>query len=128
MKYRKLDEYGDYVLGGRGHFLTGREAVGQAIRTRLLLLLGEWWEDPEDGLPLFEKILASFHGEDVSDIDLIISERILGTQNVTGLAEFESKYDLSTRQYTAFCMVDTEFGTVGLEIGGDRMVNVKVMF
>lgn len=127
MRYRKLDEHGDYILGSRSHFLTDREAVGQAIKTRLLLLLGEWWEAPEDGLPLFEQILTTFHDESASDIDLIISERILGTKGVTGITEFSSSFHVADRQYTAFCKVDTEYGVVGLEIGGGSLTSVKVV-
>ena len=54
MIYRMLDADGDYVFGRSKHaYLEGVEAVAQAIKTRLLLLYAEWWEDREDGLPLF---------------------------------------------------------------------------
>lgn len=57
MKYRALDENGDMTAGnGDKDFIYSTDAIAQAIRTRLLLLYGEWWEDQEDGLPFFEKI------------------------------------------------------------------------
>lgn len=60
MIYRKLDQNGDYVFGGNGScYISGLNAVKQAILTRLRLLLGEWWEDETDGLPLWQKILAA---------------------------------------------------------------------
>ena len=64
MRYRALSPTGDFSFGKGGQdYLTGTEAIAQAIRTRLLLLLGEWWEDQEDGLPLFQRILGS-RGDD----------------------------------------------------------------
>ena len=57
MKNRRLTDNWDYTFGhGINDYLTGVEAVAQAIKSRLLLLYHEWWEDLEDGLPLFEKI------------------------------------------------------------------------
>ena len=74
MLHRRLDEDWDYVFGhGKADYLTGREAVGQAVKTRLLLLYGEWWEDLQDGLPLFEKILASPGSEqNLQAVDVIL--------------------------------------------------------
>lgn len=110
MKYRTLDENGDSTFGSK-QFLTAREAVGQAIFTRLRLLYGEWWENTADGLPLFEGILGAYGGEEVRGaVDLIISERIQGTQNVTELVTYESSFDANTRHYSAFCIVNTAFG------------------
>ena len=110
MKYRTLDENGDSTFG-KQNFLTGLEAVAQAILTRLRLLYGEWWEDTADGLPLFESILGAYGGDVAREaVDLIISERIQGTQNVTALVSYESTFDPNTRDYAAHCIVDTTFG------------------
>lgn len=121
-----MDENGDYTFGRRDEFLRGREAVAQAILTRLRLLLAEWWEDTEDGLPLFEKVLSTFHGENPEDIDLIFSDRILGTPNVTNIERFDSSFDLQTRTYSASCLVDTVYGQIGAEIGGPRAEMIRV--
>ena len=51
MQYRILDENGDYTLG-QNSMKKDKEAVAQAIQTRLGLLYGQWWENTEDGLPL----------------------------------------------------------------------------
>ncbi len=54
MIYRKLDENRDYIFGrGKNAYPEGADAVAQAIKSRLLLLYSEWWEDLEDGLPIF---------------------------------------------------------------------------
>ncbi|MDU5080223.1 hypothetical protein [uncultured Tissierella sp.] len=112
MKYRSLDSDGDYVLGYRKNiFLFGREAVGQAIKTRLKLLLEEWWENTEDGLPLFQQILGTFGGEDnLNGVDLIIQERILSTQDVIGLKDFQRNFNFKTREYTFSAIVETRYG------------------
>lgn len=105
-------------MGEKNHFLSGRAAVAQAIKTRLLLLLGEWWEDIEDGLPLFESILATFRAQDdAEDVDLIFSERIAGTQNVIEILDFNSEFNPNTRTYSASCKVSTAFGPINVQIG-----------
>lgn len=122
MRYRQLTSTGDYIFGqGNLDYITGREAVSQAVRTRLKLLLGEWWEDLEDGLPLFQVILLQRNTEDGRrTIDLLMQERILGTMYVTGISSFTSA--VKNGQYKATATIDTEFGqiveTTELEVGG----------
>ena len=57
MIYRKLTETGDYSFGrGSQDFVEGVEAVAQACKTNMLLLLGEWWENLENGLPTLQDL------------------------------------------------------------------------
>jgi len=127
MKYRKLDENGDTTFG-RQVFYTGREAVAQAILTRLRLLYAEWWEDITDGLPLFENILGAYGADDVREaVDLIISERIQDTENVTVLLSYESNFDPNTRTYSAYCEVDTAFGEFALRIA-ENLNRIEVIY
>lgn len=112
MKYRRLDENWDYVFGhGKTDYLTGREAVGQAVKSRLLLLYGEWWEDLEDGLPLFERILAS-SGSDANKkaVDIIFARRIGDTTGVLNASWYDSSFDRNKRAYSFSCRVDTVYG------------------
>lgn len=113
MRYRKLDGCGDYILGRRNEMYEGTEAVAQAVKTRLLLLLGEWWESPSDGTPLFEKVLGQrLKASDSPDeIDLVFSERINGTQGVSDISAFESKINPETREYKASITIKTIYGT-----------------
>ena len=112
IKYRTLDENGDSTFGNE-KFLTGQEAVAQAILTRLRNLYGEWWENVEDGLPLFEQILGVYGGEAAREaVDLLFSQRIQGTRHVRGLASYEGQFDPQTRRYSAQCVVDTDFGEI----------------
>jgi len=127
LKYRKLDENGDSTFGNQS-FVNGREAVAQAILTRLRLLYGEWWENTADGLPLFEKILGAYGGDNVREaVDLIISERIQQTQNVTQLLTYESEFDANTRLYSANCTVDTAFGEFSLNIS-ENFNQIEVIY
>lgn len=118
MKYRKLDENDDYVLGSRGDmFHTGTAAVAQAIKTRLKLLVDEWWENTEDGLPLFEQILGAFGGDDnLNGVDLIVQERILSTPNVLELKDFQRDFNIKTRKYTFTAKVNSIYGDLEIKM------------
>ncbi len=112
MIYRMLDSDGDYVFGrGKHAYLEGIDAVAQAIKTRLLLLYAEWWEDREDGLPLWEQILAAPGSQDsINAVDLIFKERIEGTTGVLSLLGYESDFDRDNRKYTFKAAVETMYG------------------
>ncbi|MDF2636581.1 MAG: hypothetical protein K0R78_3455, partial [Pelosinus sp.] len=101
MIYRRVDRNYDYTLGSnRQNFIADREAVGQAVSTRLKNLYQEWWEDTEDGLPLFEQILGVFmYGNNKQIVDQIIQKRIQETLHVTGISNFTSEFDNQTRKY-----------------------------
>lgn len=113
MKYRKLDENGDYTIGRHNELYEGTEAVAQAVKTRLLLLLGEWWENRKDGTPLFEKVLGQRLKIDEApdEIDLIFSERINGTQGISDITKFESGIDAESRAYKADITIKTVYDT-----------------
>ncbi len=113
MIYRRLDANGDYTFGqGKQDFLRDIDAVGQAIMTRLKLLLEEWWEDRQDGLPLWQSILGATGAQNTRIADSLIRARILGTENVTGIASFTSSFDRAPRAYQFRAVVDTVYGKV----------------
>lgn len=113
MKYRKLDINGDYVFGGGStDMLRDKSACAQAIKTRLLLLFGEWWEDLKEGLPLFQNILAQ---RDIKLAEKVLIERIQGTQHVNQITYFQSFFSNETREYTFYATVDTDFGEIILQ-------------
>lgn len=125
MKYRKLSETGDYTFG-QNKFLKDREAVGQAIITRMKLLYGEWWENTDDGLPLFEQILGTFDSQQNRNaIDLIISERISSTQGVKNIVRFESEFQ--NRLYSAQCTINTIYGEITLSFS-DNSKKLEVIY
>ena len=120
MRYRRLDSAHDMTFGrGVRDYLedsTGNPvAVAQAIKTRLLLFLGEWWESLDDGLPLWQQILGR-RIRDKAVIDQILVKRIRGTimpdgrYPVLDVLNVQSTYDGDTREYSFTCEVDTLYG------------------
>ena len=109
MRYRSLKN-GDYFFGGgNNEFLSGVEAVSQAIITRIKLLLNEWWENLNEGTPLWENILGN-SGKDIELVDKIILSRILGTEGVLQVKDYESSFNSETRAYSFKATVDTIYG------------------
>lgn len=110
MKYRALDPSGDYIFGkGSQDFLGEAAAVAQAIQTNLALFKGEWWEDLEDGLPMFQSILQNNDSkEQLGIIDMFVKERITSTQGVSRIDSYQSSY--YNRTYSAVGSVTTTSG------------------
>jgi hypothetical protein len=102
MIYRQLDSNHDYQLN---KFLKDSpETVGQAVKTRLLLWLGEWSFDTSDGTPYLEDIFGVN-----TNYDLEIQNRILGTDNVLEILDYSSKID-TNRNLTVTTRLNTTFG------------------
>lgn len=106
MIYRQMVG-GDYSMGKP--FLSRAAAVGQAIYTRMKLLQGEWWEQIDDGLPLFQNILGTRgHPDSLHAIDLLVQARITETPHVSQIKDFQNTYE--DRTYSFRCNVETDFG------------------
>lgn len=122
VSYRKLDGNGDYIFGhGLADFYKNADAVGQAVKTRLLLLYGEWWEDLENGTPLFEGILGRTLTDDsLRAVDLIIKDRVLGVEGVSAIKTYNSSIDRRKRIYSIEMEIETIYGEtyVSLDFGG----------
>lgn len=109
MRYRKLDKNFDFVLGhGTGDFFVNLpEAVGQAVLTRLRLWRGEWFLDIEEGTPYVPAVLGK---HTMLSYDFAIRQRILDTEGVTSIDEYESLLDDDTRQLTISATISTIYG------------------
>ena len=108
MIYRKMDANGDYTFGSNSSsYLSKNEAVAQAISTRLKLLIYEWWEDLEEGTPLWQSIVSS---RDISEAANIIRKRIIGTDHVKNLTFFDYSWDNTNRKLSIRAQVDTDYG------------------
>jgi len=116
MKYRRLDENKDYVFGqNEQDFVDEKTAVEQAIYTRLKLLYGEWWENIEDGFPFFEQIAGQSGTEEkLQAMDLVVSDRILQTEGVLQIVEFERTFE--NREYLVYTKVNSIYGSFELEV------------
>lgn len=112
MRYRRLDEDGDMTFGaGAADFLVdSREAVAQAIRTRLDLWAGEWFLDVEEGTPWGAEVLGVGTGP---TRDAAIRDRILGTPGVTAITSYSSA--VSGRSFTVSATVATLYGETTVE-------------
>jgi hypothetical protein len=131
VKYRMLDQNDDYTFGRRNEFYSGVEAVAQAVKTRLRLLKGEWWENIEDGTPLFQEVEGQFFAsvDDIARVDLVFAERITGTQGVVEITEFESELNPHTRTYSASITINTIYGErfrVDVSSAGGGVVGVAL--
>lgn len=115
MIYRRLDENGDMTFGGGVKcYISEDEAVAQAITTRLKLLYGEWWENQDDGLPLFQQILASRH---LGIAKRLIAERIQSTEAVLKVENLDVSVDTG-RKLKIKGTVTTLYGQFTLDSEG----------
>lgn len=111
MKYRKLDENGDYSFGNSSFdYIDADNAIAQAIKTKLQLFYGEWWEDISLGLPMFQSILGQVSNENLRrTVILLCAEQI---QNVEGVSSVDSiDVAISARKLTLDIDVTTEYNT-----------------
>ncbi|WP_034437994.1 hypothetical protein [Clostridium ihumii] len=115
MRYRVLDINGDYSFGrGQQNITYGKYAVAQAVETRLKLLKGEWWENTEEGLPLFQRILGTSGAlNNLIIIDSLIKERIIKTPGVLAIKNFESTFE--NRKYSFYCNIETQYGDIEID-------------
>ena len=110
MKYRKLTEKGDYSFGlNKDDYIVGKEAITQAIKTKLLLFYGEWWEDISIGIPIFQSILGQVKDQNVKiAIDNLVSQRILEIPEVTRIVEIKTEFDRRNVTMSIKCLVNEE--------------------
>ena len=113
ISYRRLDENDDYVMGVQGELLTGVEAMAQALKTRLRVVLGEWWEGDNTALPYFPSILGK---KNVSReaLDLKVIARIMDTVGVLSVSNIKSS--MTGRNYSFSCTVKTVYGETTAEV------------
>lgn len=115
VKYRKLTSSGDYTFGANQSFYTGTLAVSQNIKTRLSLLQHEWWEDLNQGFPLFQNVLGQpGKPQNIQAIDLLVKDVISNTQDVISIKDFKSTYE--NRNYSLQCAVSTKYGDATVEV------------
>ncbi len=113
MRYRALSATGDYQFGHSGLFLINTPAaVAQAIRTRLMLWVGEWFLDSTEGTPYEQSVLG--YGTQGTR-DLAIKERILGTPGVLSILKYASSVN-SARRMSVEAIIETQFGTATLNL------------
>jgi len=112
IRVRRLDENWDPVYGsGTDDYIFDQEAVMQIIQSRLRLWRSEWWENLNEGLPMFQRILGKL-GTSKAIVDRLIQNRILESPYVISITKFVSDFNGDSRRYECETTVNTEFGTV----------------
>lgn len=112
ISYLQLDKNFDPIWDPAAA-LIDLDAVAQAIRTRLLLFEGEWWEDLNEGTPMFQEILgqrATVNGQQIMSQALIA--RVSGTPYVSGVENASTTFSDKTRQLNFAATAQTSFGKV----------------
>lgn len=87
------------------------EAPAQCAETRLMMFLGEWYQDLRDGTPWVQKVLGKFTG---ATRDPVIRARILGTPGVQEITAYDSTLDRETRKFRVSPTIDTVYGPADL--------------
>lgn len=113
MRYRALDDNGDMVVRNGQAYLSDVDAVRQACATRLRLLIYEWWEDTEDGVPYWQQIIAS---RNLDEALRLIRKRIQGTDNVISVVNMEHTWEPNSRTLYITAVVQSTYGLFELNI------------
>ena len=123
LRVRQLTSTGDYFFGfGQQCFLANSpEAIGQIVRTSLLLFLGEWFLDVTVGMPWLETVIGkqgqSSNGLSAQNVaDASVQAYILQVTGVTDIASYSSTIDPNARTYSVSCTINTEYGQTAIEV------------
>ena len=96
-----------------GHaYIKDIEAVQQACATRLRLLIYEWWEEIQDGVPYWQQIIAK---RDIDEALRLIRKRIAGTDNVISVLDMEHEWDNERRTLRIRAAVQSTYGPFELD-------------
>ncbi len=114
MIIRPVDASGDILpVRSSGDLLSGPEAAGQLVKYRLSMGTGEWWETPEAGFPVPERIRESRVTEaDTGVLSSMISAYIRETDGVQEVEKETSS--VSGRRFQYSCEVRTKEGNAAV--------------
>ncbi len=94
-----------------GTSLTGAQAVAQSVLTRLNLFLGEWWEDLNLGLPVFQQMVGQSAGQArLNAMRLSVQRVVQGVPYVTSATVEQVGFTSGALSFTV--TVQTAFGSV----------------
>lgn len=115
MRYRKLDSFGDYSFGQNqnDYYRDVPAAVGQAVQTRILLWLGEFFLNIDEGTPFLEGILGKKSQEQA---DSTIRARIVSTTGYVNTDSYVSQINPVTRLMTVQTTINTIYGPTKVQI------------
>ena len=118
MLLRPVDASGDILpVRSSSGLLSGPEAVALLVQYRLCLLAGEWWENPENGFYILERMRESRITE--ADASALSSQITAYVRETSGVLDVEDvRFSDSGRQFSYSCSVRTEKGTVRVDYMG----------
>ncbi len=116
MRYRRIVDGEPQFGQSKKDFLQGIDAVAQAISTRLKLFTNEWWEDLEDGLPVWTQMLG-IGQPDPDVLGLMVTERILNTQLgetylVLNMMQVKNEFNGDTRKFSYNGIARSVYGPI----------------
>ena len=108
----------DLNLDAKGNLfiVDGVEAIRQAALHHMRYFLGEWYLNPPEGVPYYERILGHLH--DPAVLSNVLSAELLKVNGVTRAVVGDIRFNVSTRElerYVAY--LDTVEGPITLIIG-----------
>lgn len=113
IQYLQLDALGDPIFDPSAN-LTDIYAVNQAISTRLNLFLGEWWENTNLGLPVFQLMLGQLGSKQgLSAMTLAVQQNIAGAPYVTSVSDVQVSFVDGALSIQA--SATTQFGSVSVD-------------
>ena len=111
MLVRRLDGNHDMTFGhGIADMAVEAEACAQNVKTRLLLLQGEWFLDTDAGVPYLQQIMVKPANPALTEA--IVKRTILETEDVSEIRSFSMTFDRNTRRMTISATVATIYGSV----------------
>lgn len=97
-----LDSTGDISTSGT-QFISGIDETAQTVRTRLKLLLGEYFRNIDEGTPWFERIFPNTANQSLKETE--IKRIITQTENVGAITSFELEYERTEKRLTVDCSI-----------------------
>lgn len=102
--------------------LTGFESNEQRVECRLLVILGEWFLDLDDGVPWFQPDGSGTRPimggrANMPYAEAVMKRRVMGTDGIEEILRFDMRLDASTRALTATVTVrDTDGNVITVSI------------
>lgn len=113
IQYLQLDAQNDPIFDPNAN-LIDIYAVAQAIRTRLNLFLGEWWENTNIGLPVFQLILGQLGSKQgLAAMTLAVQQNIEGAPYVVSVSNILVSFIDGVLVIQASAL--TQFGSISVD-------------
>lgn len=121
MLCRPLDADDDMrPVGNQKQMLSGKEAVLKAVKSRLHLLLGEWWEDESLGFVVPRLIYEGIRTEEGRTMLVnYITAYIAQTPGVVAVRDVSGAVEGRALAYT--CTIITEYGEIEGSVSSDAL-------